>query len=289
MVHTNSHPNRPSLIDSKVLSVSEVAPGYLRAIIDNPPINLFDPVLFAGLNLLQDYVEVPAHGVKVVVFESAHSDFFVAHLEFASMGTVPSVPGAKNLIEHWPTYSHRLTRSPAVSIAKVRGRARGIGNEFILACDMRFASREKARLCQIEIGFGMVPGGGGLEWLPRHVGRARALEIILSASDFDADTAEKYGWVNRSVGEAELDAIVDGLARRIATFDATAIRTVKSIVDSRFDPPAPAELRESFDAILRLAAGSASKEIVARLRAKAGGSLAPVELELPTHYGTPDP
>jgi enoyl-CoA hydratase/carnithine racemase len=103
-----------------------------------------------------------------------------------------------------------------VSIAKIRGRTRGIGNEFVLACDMRFASRQSALFGQPEIGVGLVPGGGALEWLPRLVGRSRALEIVLSGDDFDADIAERYGWVNRTVEDVDLDSFVDTLARRLA-------------------------------------------------------------------------
>ena len=153
---------------------------------------------------------------------------------------------------------------------------------------MRFASRETARLGQVEVGFGFVPGGGGLDWLPRHAGRARALEIVLSADDFDADTAELYGWINRSLPDAELDAYVDQLARRIATFDATAIAATKRLVGKRLAPPAEADLKESFDTFLELFSSDAAQAITARLLAKAGGSLQPRELDLPQLYGHPD-
>ena len=288
MSSTAFAPTTSSLIESNVVTVSEVAPGYLRVVINNPPLNLFDPVVFAGLHLLQEYVDDPGHDVKALVLESANPDFFIAHLDLASMGTVPDIPGAQNLIQNWPGFSHWLSASPVVSIAKVRGRARGIGNELLLACDLRFASRENARLGQIEVGFGLVPGGGGLEWLPQHVGRARALEIVLSADDFGADTAELYGWINRSLPDAELDAYVDQLARRIVTFDATALATTKQLLGKRLAPPTEADFKESFDTILKLASSDASKAIIARLQAKAGGSFVPKELDLPQVYGHPD-
>ena len=107
----------------------------------------------------------------------------------------------------------RLTKSPVVSIAKIRGCARGVSSEFVLACDMRFASRENTRLGHPEVGVGLHPGGGGTERLPDLVGRGRALEIVLSANDFDGETAERYGYVNRALPDAELDAFVDALAR----------------------------------------------------------------------------
>ena len=273
-----------SLIDSQVVLVSQIVPGYLQAVLDNPPFNLVDSRVFSGLLGLQEYVEDPRHGVKVVVLESANPDFFVAHLDLGPM-MAGNRAGLRDLKEHWPSFSTWLHGSPAVTIAKVRGRARGIGNELVIACDLRFASQEKTRLCQVEVGFGEVPGGGGLEWLPRHLGRARALEVILAADDFDADTAERYGWINRALPDIELDAYVDRIARRIASFDATALATAKSLVDQRLEPPTEEELQESFETILQLAAGDASQRIRARLLAKAGGSLAARELDLPSLYG----
>jgi enoyl-CoA hydratase/carnithine racemase len=118
-----------------------------------------------------------------------------------------------------------------VSIAKIRGCVRGVSSEFVLACDMRFASRENTRLGQPEVGVGVHPGGGGTERLPHLVGRGRALEIILGANDFDGDTAERYGYVNRALPDAELDGFVDALARRIASFDRRAIAAAKNLVN----------------------------------------------------------
>ncbi|WP_395105397.1 enoyl-CoA hydratase/isomerase family protein [Actinomadura sp. SCN-SB] len=274
-----------SLIDSEVVRVAEESPGYLRVVFDNPPLNYFDPEVFAGLGLLQRYVEDKAGDVRVLVFESANPDFFFAHVDFPRIAEVSEAPGGRSLIENWPRFSTWLSSAPVVSVSKVRGRARGIGNEFVLANDLRFASREKASFCQIEVGFGMVPGGGGLEWLPRHVGRARALEIILSADDVDAPTAELYGLVNRALPDAELDEYVDRLARRIAGFPSQSIATTKALVGSRQDLPTEEDLRESFAAILRLAGTDESKAISARVRRKAGGTLAPAELDLPKWYG----
>jgi enoyl-CoA hydratase/carnithine racemase len=118
-----------------------------------------------------------------------------------------------------------------VSIAKIRGCVRGVSSEFVLACDMRFASRENTRLGQPEVGVGVHPGGGGTERLPHLVGRGRALEIVLGANDFDGDTAERYGYVNRALPDAELDGFVDSLARRIASFDRRAIAAAKNLIN----------------------------------------------------------
>jgi len=125
----------------------------------------------------------------------------------------------------------RLTRSPVVSIAKIRGCVRGVSSDFVLACDMRFASRENTRLGQPEVGVGVMPGGGGTERLPALVGRGRALEIVLGANDFDGETAERYGYVNRALPDAELDGFVDALAGRIASFDRRPIAAAKSLIN----------------------------------------------------------
>src|SRR5437773_8280072 len=125
----------------------------------------------------------------------------------------------------------RLTKCPVVSSAKIRGCVRGVSSEFVLACDMRFASRENTLLGQPEVGVGVNPGGGGTERLPRLVGRGRALEIVLGANDFDGDTAERYGYVNRALPDAELDGFVDVLARRIASFDRRPIAAAKNLIN----------------------------------------------------------
>src|SRR5256884_6122363 len=125
----------------------------------------------------------------------------------------------------------RLSKSPVVSIAKIRGRGRGVGSEFVLACDMRFASRENSVLAQVEVGAGVHPGGGGTERLPLLVGRGRALEIVLGANDFDGDTAERYGYVNRALPDTDLDGFVDVLARRFASFDRRAIAAAKNLIN----------------------------------------------------------
>jgi enoyl-CoA hydratase/carnithine racemase len=125
----------------------------------------------------------------------------------------------------------RLTKSPVVSIAKVRGCVRGVSSEVVLACDMRFASRENTLLGQPEVGMGVNPGGGATERLPLLVGRGRALEIVLGANDFDGDAAERYGYVNRALPDAELDGFVDVLARRIASFDRRPLATAKNLIN----------------------------------------------------------
>ena len=131
----------------------------------------------------------------------------------------------------------RLSRAPVVSIASIRGRATGVGSELALACDMRFASREKAILSHFEVGAGIVPGGGPMARLPRLIGRGRALEVFLGADDFPGDLAERYGYVNRSLPDTELDEFVDALATRIASFDKRAMSETKRFVDVASLPP----------------------------------------------------
>jgi enoyl-CoA hydratase/carnithine racemase len=167
----------------------------------------------------------------VVVFESASPDFYLAHFDLTGKtGNVTTSVGPSGMPILMDTYV-RLTKSPVVSIAKIRGCVRGACSEFVLACDMRFASRENTRLGQPEVGVGVNPGGGGTERLPPLVGRGRALEIILSANDFDGETAERYGYVNRALPDAELDGFVDALARRIASFDRRPIAAAKKLVN----------------------------------------------------------
>ena len=127
MINPASATQGNNLVDSAVVTVTEVVPGYLNVRITNGQQNLFDPTVFAGLHLLREYVSNPDNAVKVLVIESGNPDFFLAHLDFATMGTVPDVPGAQNLIQAWPAFSHWLSNSSVISIAKIRGRARGVG------------------------------------------------------------------------------------------------------------------------------------------------------------------
>src|ERR1700757_2802660 len=212
------------------LKIIEQSSGYWRVVFDYPPFNVMDDMIFAGLNDLLLRMEA-SPSLRVIVFESANPDFYLAHFDLTGkLGNIMTAVGASGLPILMDTFV-RLTTSPAVSIAKIRGCVRGVSSEFVLACDMRFASRENTRLGQPEVGVGLHPGGGGAERLPDLVGRGRALEIILGANDFDGDTAERYGYVNRALPDAELDSFVDALARRIASFDRRAIAAAKNLVN----------------------------------------------------------
>src|SRR3981189_3146501 len=210
--------------------VLEETPSYWRVVFDYPPFNIVDDTIYQGLQDLLARMDA-SPSLRVVVFESANPEFYLAHFDLTGKtGNITTAVGASGLPILTDTFV-RLTKSPVVSIAKIRGCVRGVSSEFVLACDMRFASRENTLLGQPEVGVGVHPGGGGTERLPHLVGRGRALEIVLGGHDFDGDTAERYGYVNRSLPDAELDSFVDVLARRIASFDRRSIAAAKNLVN----------------------------------------------------------
>ena len=216
--------------DAGPLRVVEESPAYWRIVFDYPPFNIVDATLYQALQDLLERMDASS-SLRVVVFESANPEFFLAHFDLTGkIGNIMSAVGPSGLPILTDTFV-RITRSPVASIAKIRGCVRGVSSEFVLACDMRFASRENTLLGHPEVGVGLHPGGGGTERLPPLVGRGRALEIVLGANDFDGDTAAQYGYVNRALPDGELDGFVDGLARRIATFDVRAIAAAKRLIN----------------------------------------------------------
>jgi enoyl-CoA hydratase/carnithine racemase len=240
------------------LDVERSNPGLWTVTFSNPPINMFLPTTIDELRALMTDLEADP-SVKVVVFQSANPDFFIAHLDVAKAAERPEVLGL------WRDFVLRLSSTSVVSIAKIRGRTRGIGNEFVLACDMRFASRQSTLLGNPEIGVGLIPGGGALEWLPRLVGRSRALEIVLSGDDFDADIAERYGWVNRALDDIDLDSFVNTFAKRLASFDRDVLAAAKAQIN-RFGMPTAAELQSSNDKIFSILAWPSAQARRAKLR-----------------------
>ncbi|WP_217561753.1 enoyl-CoA hydratase/isomerase family protein [Streptomyces sp. GbtcB6] len=217
-------------IDHGPLRVVEESPAYWRAVFDSPPLNLVGRAVIEDLYRLLARMDA-SEELRVVVFESANPDFFLAHYDMSGdTADVVRRAGRSGLGQPHDVLL-RLAEHPVVSIAKIRGRARGIGSEFVLACDIRFASRENTLLGQPEAGSGVIPGAGGTERLPLLVGRGRALEIILGSDDFDGETAERYGYVNRALPDAELDDFVDSFARRIASFDRRPLAAAKRLVN----------------------------------------------------------
>ena len=195
------------------------SPAYWRVTFNNPPINVMGPEMVREFQEIIDALEADEH-VKVVVFDSAVDGYFLNHSDFtAKMEDLTGMPDGPTGLPPWPDFLARLTRLPVASIALIRGRATGNGSEVLLACDMTFASREKTIISQWEVGVGMVAGGGPMARLPRLIGRNRALEVLLSSEDIRADQAEAYGYINRALPDADLDAFVEALATRIAKFD----------------------------------------------------------------------
>jgi enoyl-CoA hydratase/carnithine racemase len=173
-------------------------------------------------------------GPAVLIFESADPDYFLAHFDIspANLTELASLPPGSTGLHPWLDILVRLSMLPAVTISAIRGRARGAGSEFALASDMRFASRERAVLAQIEVGFGAVPGGGPASWLPRLVGRGRAFEILFGGEDFNGELAERYRYVNRAIPDGEFESFVHRLARRVSTFDREAPADIKCFVNN---------------------------------------------------------
>jgi enoyl-CoA hydratase/carnithine racemase len=232
--------------DDHQLWIDRSRPEIWSVVISNPPINMLDGGTIEELQTLLLQLEADER-LKVVVFESADPDFFIAHSD--PWRAAPSAeawrqPSGNGDAASWAEFVLRFSKAPIVTIAKIAGRARGVGNEFLLACDLRFASRQKAIFGQPEVGLGVIPGGGALEWLPRLVGRSRALEIVLGAEDLNADTAELYGMINRAVDDGALDAYVEAFASRIAAFDKQALRTAKELI-SRTGIPESDEISAS--------------------------------------------
>ena len=253
-----------SQLNTERIHLVKRSPMYWRVTFDYPPLNIFGPQTIPQLNAIVTALETDPL-VKVVVFDSAVEGFFLTHYDLlAKMEDTTSLPAGPTGLQQLPDMLARLSRAPVVSIAMIRGRATGVGSELSLASDMRFASREKAVLSQWEVGAGLVPGGGPLARLPRLVGRGRALEIVLGADDIPGDLAALYGYVNRSMPDAELNGFVDALATRIAGFDKDAIRETKRFIDVASLPP-DSEIAPEWDAFLASVKRPAAQERIAKL------------------------
>jgi enoyl-CoA hydratase/carnithine racemase len=246
------------------IHVTRKSPSYWRIILDNPPLNLMGPEFVLQFRKIMNDIENDEK-LRVVVFESAVDGFFLNHSDFlAKLEDLTSLPQGPTGLEAWPDILVRLTRAPVVSIAMIRGRATGNGSELALACDMSFASREKAILSQWEVGVGMVAGGGPMARMPRLMGRGRALEVLLSSEDIRGDLAELYGYVNRSFPDAELDAFVDALATRIGSFEKWAISNTKRLVNAASLPP-DVEISAGWDACINSIGRPATQERLKKL------------------------
>jgi enoyl-CoA hydratase/carnithine racemase len=259
-------------------------PSYWRVTFDIPPVNIFGPETIPQLDEIITALQTDEQ-VKVVVFDSTVEGFFLTHYNFlAPLEESARIPPGPTGLQALPDMLVRLSRAPVVSIASIRGRATGVGSELALASDMRFASREKAILSQWEVGAGLVPGGGPMARLPRLIGRGRALEVLLSADDIHGDLAERYGYVNRSLPDSELDGFVDALAMRIASFDKQAIADTKRLVDIASLPP-DAEILPEWDAFLAALGRPASQKRIKTLMERGFHRAGDVENRLGFHVG----
>jgi enoyl-CoA hydratase/carnithine racemase len=239
----------PSATQAAQIRLIRVTPSHCRVLLDNPPLNLMGPEFVSQIREVVTELENDDQ-VKVVVFESAVNGFFLNHSDFlANFEDLTSIPQGPTGLEAWPDVLVRLTRAPFVSIALIRGRATGNGSELALACDMSFASQEKALLSQWEVAVGLVAGGGPMARLPRLIGRGRALEVLLSSDDITGTDAERLGYVNRALPDAQLDNFVDALATRIASFDKWAIANTKRLVNEA-SLPLDVEIRAGWDACI---------------------------------------
>jgi enoyl-CoA hydratase/carnithine racemase len=261
-------------------------PGVVSVVIDAPPMNLIGPELVRDLVGLFGSLESDQE-IRVAVLESADPEYFVPHVdltkvpEYTAEAAKAGGPDDASLGMLW----HKLSELPVVTIAKIRGRARGAGSELALACDMRFAARENAALGQIEVGAGAIPGAGGVQHLARLLGRGRAMEAILGADDFDAELAERYGWINRALPDAELDGFVARLARRIASFPAEAVRSAKRTLNELTLPGADA-IRADAKRFQRLVVSDPAKARTAALFTQGLQTRGPLELDLGDRLGT---
>lgn len=218
--------------------------GVMTVTFDYPPVNVQGAPMLADLNTLAMRLERD-RATKVVVFQSAHPEIWVCHYDTELLQHMSTEAVSRDEVKLLDLQSvlERISKLPQATIAKLEGFARGGGHEFALACDMRFAARGKFTFMQMEVGMGILPCGGGASRMARQVGLGRALEIILSARDFDADEAEAYGTVNKALDPDEIGEYVDTLAKRIARFPAESINACKQAVYESIDKPIDEALR----------------------------------------------
>jgi enoyl-CoA hydratase/carnithine racemase len=275
--------NRPEKVSSiRQIRLERRLPSYWRVTFDHPPLNIFGPETIPQSNEIITALETD-EDVKVVVFDSAVEGFFLTHYNFfAPLEESTRLPPGPTGLQALPDMLARLSRAPVASIASIRGRATGVGSELALANDMRFASREKAILSQWEVGAGLVPGGGPMARLPRLIGRA--LEVLLGADDISGDLAELYGYVNRALPDAELDAFVDALAMRIASFDKQAIADTKRLVNAA-SLPSDADIAPEWDAFIASVQRPASQNRIKALLERGSHRPGDVENRLGYHVG----
>jgi enoyl-CoA hydratase/carnithine racemase len=256
--------------------------AVLFAEIAAPPMNLLGPELVRDIVSLIRLAEDDDF-VKVVVFTSGDPDYFISHVDLTRVSEYRAEAAVLTGEASIAALFRHLSASRLVTIAQIEGRVRGAGSEFVLACDMRFAARETAIFGQFEPAFGQNPGGGAAQYLTRLMGRARALEVMLTADDYDADLAERYGWINRALPGDALDGFVSALAHRIAAFPAAGQAAVKDRVNEISLPP-PEDFRRDSD-LFRDAVGTAETQRLIQAAMKHGLQTRDAEMELGVMLG----
>jgi enoyl-CoA hydratase/carnithine racemase len=268
-------------MDFKTLKVRKEE-AVLFVQIDAPPMNLNGPELVRDLVSLIQTAEAD-NAIQILVFKSADPDYFISHVDVTRMKENREAAMKLNGAASIGQLFHYLSTSRLVTMAQIEGRVRGVGSEFVLACDMRFAALESAIFSQFEPSFGVIPGAGGAQHLARLLGRARALEVMLSADDYNAELAERYGWINRALPANELGDFVSALAHRIAKFPATGRAVVKERVNT-IGLPSAEDIRSDYDLFLE---GVSSREFQDRMQAamKRGFQTREAELDLARMLG----
>ena len=232
--------------DYELLNVS--IEGRLAVVtISNPPINIITPPLYAELAAVTAELKADPN-LTVVVFKSADPDFFLAHFDVESILMFPTDTAAEKEQElnEYHIMCERVRTMDKVTIAQIEGRVGGGGSEFVSSMDMRFGVIGKTKVNQMEVPLGILPGGTGTQRLPRLVGRGRAMEIVLGADDLDAETAERWGYLNRIFAPQEIDTWVMNLARRIASFPVEAVRLAKESVNAAEKPLSEGLVEEAY-------------------------------------------
>ncbi|MEE9253838.1 MAG: enoyl-CoA hydratase/isomerase family protein [Pseudomonadales bacterium] len=225
----------------------EIDEGVAFATVDNPPINIITGALFRELAQLSQEIEAD-DDVRVLVLKSAHPEFFLAHFDVEALLQAPT-DGEAERTEELGAYHlmcERYRTMPKATIAQIEGRVGGGGSELASSFDMRFGVRGKTKINQMEVPLGILPGGTGTQRLPRLVGRGRALEIILAGDDLDAETAERWGYLNRALYADQIGPFVTSLAKRIASFPPEAVRLAKASVDAAEKPLKEGLLEEAY-------------------------------------------
>jgi enoyl-CoA hydratase/carnithine racemase len=236
-VESSASQSNASQAAQEQVRIDRITPAYWQITLHNPPFNIFGPDSIPQLQAVVHAIETTPE-LKVIVFQSDVPGYFLTHYDFIPpLSDSTGLPNGPTSLHPIPDMLVRISKSRVISIAKLRGRVTGVGGELALASDMRFASLENLEISQWEAGAGFVPGGGPMARLPRLIGRGRAMEVLLGADNIDGATADKYGYVNRSLPDARLDDFVDRFARRIASFDGQSLADIKQAVNYASLPP----------------------------------------------------